>query len=93
MLTELLFPKIAGVHIDTVSVEAQTLHFSVSMTQPTSCCPLCHTPSAAIHSYYRRALADLPLGGRRVTLHLRTRRFFCRVPRVAAVSSLSGSLP
>lgn len=79
MLTELLFPGIAGLQIDTVRVEAQTLHLSVSMTQPASECPLCHTPSAAIHSRYGRTLADLPCGGRRVTLHLQVRRFFCRV--------------
>lgn len=79
MLAELLFPGIAGVHIDTVGVEMQTLHLYVSTTQPCSACPLCHTPSAAIHSHYWRTLADLPLGGRRVVLHLHTRRFFCRV--------------
>jgi transposase len=80
MLTEMLFPGIAGVRVDTVSVETQTLHLYVSTTQPTSACPLCHTPSAALHSRYWRALADLPLGGRVVTLHLHTRRFFCRAP-------------
>src|SRR5690242_315602 len=78
MLTQVLFPGIAGVRIDTVRVEARTLHVSVSTTQPTSCCPVCHTPSAAIHSHYWRTLADLPCGGRQVTLHLHTRRFFCR---------------
>jgi len=79
MLTEMFFPGIAGVHIDTVSVEGQTLHLFVSTTQPTSACPLCHTPSAAVHSQYGRTLADLPCGGRRVTLHLQVRRFFCPV--------------
>jgi len=52
MLAELLFPGIAGVHIDTVRVETPTFHLYVSTTQPTSDCPVCHTPSAAIHSRY-----------------------------------------
>jgi transposase len=80
MLTEVLFPGIAGVHVDTVVVAAQTLHLYVSTTAATSRCPLCHTASAAVHSRYWRTLADLPCGGRVVTLHLRTRRYFCRVP-------------
>jgi hypothetical protein len=62
MLTEMLFPGFAGVRIDMVSVETSTLHVTVSTTQPTSCCPMCHTPSPAIHSRYGRTLADLPLG-------------------------------
>jgi transposase len=79
MLTEVLFPGIAGLQVDTVGVETLSVHLYVSTTQLTSCCPVCHTPSTAIHSRYWRTLADLPLGGRRVVLHLRTRRFFCRV--------------
>ena len=79
MLTELLFPGIAGVHVDTVVVAAQMPHLYVSTTAASSRCPLCHTASAAVHSRYWRTLADLPCGGRVVTLHLRTRRFFCRV--------------
>jgi len=79
MLTEILFPDIAGLRIDTVVIEPATLHLYVSTTQATNRCPLCHTAATAIHSRYWRTLADLPCGGRVVTLHLQARRFFCRV--------------
>lgn len=79
MLTEILFPGIAGLRIDTVVIEPDTLHLYVSTTQSTGRCSLCHTDSTALHSRYWRTLADLPCGGRVVTLHLHVRRFFCRV--------------
>jgi transposase len=40
-------------------------------------CPLCHQPSARVHSSYSRRLADLPWQGRILCLHLRVRRFRC----------------
>ena len=40
-------------------------------------CPLCHQPSARVHSSYSRRLADLPWQGRILYLHLRVRRFRC----------------
>ena len=40
-------------------------------------CPDCGTWSARVHSRYMRKLNDLPIGGRRVQLVVRARRFFC----------------
>jgi transposase len=44
-------------------------------------CPLCETVSHRIHSRYVRRVSDLPCSGRRVRLHLVTRRFFCIAQR------------
>jgi transposase len=41
-------------------------------------CPRCHRPSSRVHSYYTRAVADLPWHGVSVRLELRTRRLRCR---------------
>jgi transposase len=41
-------------------------------------CPLCHPPSASIHSRYTRTLADLPWCGVPVQVILHTRKFYCR---------------
>jgi len=46
-------------------------------TSPSAACPLCHQPSARLHSRYRRRLADLPWQGRTVELQVRVRRFRC----------------
>jgi hypothetical protein len=40
-------------------------------------CPSCGHPSTRVHSRYQRRLADAAIGGRRVVLRLRVRRFFC----------------
>nr|WP_244442550.1 ISL3 family transposase [Azospirillum lipoferum] len=42
-------------------------------------CPLCHCPSARVHSRYSRHLGDLPWQGRVGDLHLQVRRFRCAV--------------
>jgi len=40
-------------------------------------CPRCHRRSTHVHSRYTRHLADLPIGGLPVLLHLVVRRFRC----------------
>lgn len=50
----------------------------VRTTQPQAECPRCHRPSSRLHSYYTRAVADLPWHGVAVKLELRTRRLRCR---------------
>jgi transposase len=40
-------------------------------------CPSCDHPSTRIHSHYQRRLVDAAIGGHRVTIRLRMRRFFC----------------
>jgi transposase len=44
---------------------------------PEATCPSCGYPSTRVHSRYQRRLADAAIGGRRVVLRLRVRRFFC----------------
>lgn len=75
-----LLPHLDGLQIDTCIVDAHGVTLSVTATMPTAACPLCHTASRAGHSHYTRTLADLPIGNRRVCLHLRVRRFFCHNP-------------
>jgi transposase len=47
-------------------------------------CPSCDHPSTRVHSHYQRRLADAAIGGRRVVLRLRVRRFFCDDPACQA---------
>jgi transposase len=75
-----LLPLPDGLEIIAVSETPEELFVRVISTRPTSLCPECSTPSAAVHSYYRRKPLDLPCGGRRIRLLLSVRKFFCRVP-------------
>jgi len=67
-----------GLEITSVSETTEDLLVRVTSNRSCSLCPLCSTPSDAIHSYYRRKPADLPCAGRPIRLLLTVRKFFCR---------------
>jgi transposase len=73
-------PLPAGLEIEGASTCGSTLTVTVIATAPQCPCPLCHTHSTRVHSYYQRTVADLPCGGQRVILRLNVRRFVCEVP-------------
>jgi len=79
MLTKLLFPGVAGVRVERAWREGPTLHLEVVGTRHWARCPLCQRRSKRRHSPYERTIADLPCAGAHVVLHLRVRRFVCRV--------------
>jgi transposase len=86
----------AAIRLEKIIQHKSSLTLVVHVTQPVAQCPRCHQPSARVHSYYTRAVADLPWHGVAVSLRLRTRRFRCknslctkrifceRLPRVVA---------
>jgi transposase len=53
-------------------------HVDLSSRRRSAACPSCRHRSRAVHSAYRRTVADLPLAGAKLFLHLQVRRFFCR---------------
>jgi transposase len=79
MLTMLFFHDMPGVRVDRVWREGATLHLAARRVARAARCPLCRHRSRRLHSHYDRTLADLPCAGDRVTIHLRVRRFACRV--------------
>jgi transposase len=79
VLTKLFFPQVPGVRGDRVWREGETLHLAVRATRCWARCPLCQRRSHRQQSTYQRTLADLPCAGERVIIHLRVRRFVCRV--------------
>lgn len=79
MLTHLFFPTLSGIRVDRLWREDAAIHLAVRATRRFARCPLCQRRAKRVHSHYERTLADLPCGGDRVTLHLRVRRFVCRV--------------
>lgn len=79
MLTQLVFPGLAGVRVERVWREAGRVHIAATTTRRWASCPLCGRRSHRVHSRYVRTLADLPWCGTPVTIHLSSRRFRCRV--------------
>lgn len=74
---ELVWPDVDGVVVDSVEVAGDTATIDVHAGQRAVTCPSCGVSASRIHSGYKRRLADRPIGGRRVVLRLRVRRFFC----------------
>ncbi len=79
MPTTPLLPLPDGLEITSSSESADELLVRVTSNRSHSPCPLCATPSQAIHSYYRRKPLDLPCTGRPIRLLLTVKKFFCRV--------------
>lgn len=79
MPTTPLLPLPDGLEITSISVTEDELHVRVTSNRMSSPCPLCSTPSLAIHSYYRRKPLELPCAGKTVRLLLSVKKFFCRV--------------
>lgn len=75
-----LLPHLAGLRVARAEVFPDELTLELVPRTVTACCPACGTRSRARHSIYTRKVADQPLAGRRVMLHLQVRRFRCRRP-------------
>ena len=70
---------------ETIAVEAvyptkTNLTVRVACVLKHAACPLCEHPSERIHGRYGRTVADVPCGGRKVTLALTVRKFVCNTP-------------
>src|SRR4051812_33743932 len=75
-----LLPLEHGLRLEDVTIGPDQIIATVVATSPRGTCPVCGTWSEAVHSLYRRTIADLPWGRQTVRLHLRVRKFFCRQP-------------
>lgn len=74
-----LVPKIAGLKLEQIKMEHRFISMFMFMSSPSARCPLCARLATRIHSHYTRTIADLPWGTYKVRLHLRVRKFFCRL--------------
>src|SRR5215218_5766547 len=75
-----LLPKVPGLQLKNIAIDAKTVSLSVASIRLSASCPLCGHKTARLHSHYRRTVADLPWGGRSVRLSLLVRRFRCSAP-------------
>ncbi len=78
MPTTPFLPLPADLDITAISDTDEGLLVRISSNRSHSLCPVCSTPSSAVHSSYRRKPLDLPCAGQPVRLLLSVRKFFCR---------------
>jgi len=74
-------PHLAGLHVEQVAIADDAVHIDLHRTGRSVRCPGCRRRSHRVHSSYTRRIADLPIAGCEVVLHLRVRRFRCSAPR------------
>jgi transposase len=74
-------PHLAGLRIERVVIADDAVHIDLHRTARTARCPGCRRRSHRVHSSYSRQIADLPVAGCAVVLHLRVRRFRCSASR------------
>jgi len=76
-----VFPQLKYFHLDDIDdIIGDTIRISATAKKASARCPLCGRHSRSVHSWYARTVSDLPVARAVVVLHLRVRRFFCRVP-------------
>jgi len=75
-----VFPQLKYFHLDDIDITGDTLSIFGTAKRASARCPVCGRRSRSVHSWYARTVSDLPVSRRVVVLHLRVRRFFCRVP-------------
>ncbi len=84
MLITTLLPHLKTVSIQHAALVDGLIHLVVQRRGRSACCPRCQHRSTHVHSRYTRRLADLPISGLPVIVHLHVRRFRCaerRCPR------------
>ena len=72
-----LLPGLLGFDVARVEILADRITVHNASTAPAAACPRCGTRSHRVRSRYARTLADKPLGGRPLYLHVTVRRFAC----------------
>jgi transposase len=72
-----LLPANCGLTVTAVTTTADLIAVAVTPSAATAPCPACGHRSDRVHVRYRRTLADLAVGPRRVVLGVTARKFRC----------------
>jgi transposase len=75
-----LLPQLADVEVERTDQAADLVQILARTRANQAACPSCGVPSGRTHSRYRRRLADVAVGGRRLVIALTARRLFCDQP-------------
>ncbi|HEX9519590.1 MAG TPA: ISL3 family transposase [Streptosporangiaceae bacterium] len=85
-LLAVLFPHLAGLHVDRVEDTGDAVVIFASCRAALACCPRCGQESSRVHGGYSRVVADGAAGSRPVLIALRVRRFRCQQPSCPQVT-------
>ena len=78
MLLQKFIPHLIPFHLLAYAWIDGVWHLDLRGRRRSPACPRCRHGSTAVHSSYRRTVADVPITGTQILIHLQVRRFFCR---------------
>jgi transposase len=72
-----MFSGLSPLHVEEVKGESELIRVRARTPGGPVACPGCGVPTARVHGYYERTVADLPLDARQVLVRVRVRRLAC----------------
>lgn len=75
----MVFSGLSALVIEGVTDEVEVIRVSARTREGPVPCPACGTRTARVHGFHGRAVADVPVDGRRVVVSVRVRRLVCPV--------------
>lgn len=94
-LVRTAFSGLSALVVEDVVDEGEVIRLSARTREEAVPCPMCGTPTARVHGFHVRTVADLPVDGRRVVVSVQVRRLVCPVlgcPRQTFREQVSGLL-
>lgn len=76
-LVQMVFSGLSPLVIEDVADEGERIVVRARRPHDTTVCPRCEGSSGRVHGYHWRTVADVPVDGRRVVVHVRVRRLVC----------------
>ncbi len=73
-LVGVVFSGLSALVVEGVTDEGQVIRVSARTRDDPVPCPVCGQPTGRVHGFHRRAVADVPVDGRRVMASVRLRR-------------------
>jgi transposase len=71
--------NLTAIEVDSVEIQDNTIDIYCHSKLEESYCPHCLNKNAAVNKVNIRQIRDLPLMGRKTTIHLKSRQFVCSV--------------
>ena len=68
----------ADLDYESHEISGDKLYIRVKSNRKEPECPYCGKRSTSVHSRYERSFSDLPIQGKKVTILLENRKYFCK---------------
>jgi transposase len=79
-LVNVVFSGLSALVVEDVADGGEVVRVTARTRDAPVLCPVCGIPTAKVHGYHWRTVADVPVDGRRVLVRVRVRRLACPVP-------------